>query len=151
MFERVALTAGYCTELKVQLKGEFGEFSNNRHQAKDASTDVRHLAYQIAQSQTVIKEATGRTSKFELVDIQSKGVGERLGQGVTKFNKSVVLRSWQGEANLDETSSTPIDVINKYTSGFDGYRDKEGSGDKEGYNDREAIDKRDDEQIINQF
>ena len=62
MFQRMALTASYCTELKAKLEAEFGEYSNGRHQVKDASMDVRNLAHEIAQSDSIQKHTNGRDS-----------------------------------------------------------------------------------------
>jgi hypothetical protein len=47
LFCRAALTASYCTGLKVDFESTFGEYSNGRHKAEDASTEVRNLAFQI--------------------------------------------------------------------------------------------------------
>ena len=41
LFRRTALTASYCTDLKVALEAAFGEYTNARHQIKDASREVR--------------------------------------------------------------------------------------------------------------
>jgi len=89
LFRRAALTASYYTELKVDFEATFGKYSNGRHQVKDASTEVRNLAFQIWVSDSIIKQPQGRSSPFNPKDILQKGVAN-LNAGVDKFNKSVV-------------------------------------------------------------
>jgi len=59
LFRRTALTGSYCTDLKIAIETAFGEHTNGRHQVKDASREVRHLAYQIAKSQSITKHPHG--------------------------------------------------------------------------------------------
>lgn len=68
MFRQTALTASYCTNLKEHLEATFGKYTNGRHQNKDASQDVQHLAYQISKS--IQKQPAGRTNGFQPCDIQ---------------------------------------------------------------------------------
>ena len=45
LFYRTALTNSYCTNLKVAIEAAFSEYSNSKHQIKDASWEVRYLVY----------------------------------------------------------------------------------------------------------
>lgn len=93
LFRRTALTASYCTDLKVAMEAAFGEYSNARHQIKDASREVRYLAYQIAASRSITKHARGRSSPFQPTDILQRGV-KLLNNGVKRFNCTVVEGEW---------------------------------------------------------
>jgi hypothetical protein len=114
MFQRMALTASYCTELKTSLESEFGEYSNGRHQMKDISMDVRNLAHEIARSGSIQKHTGGRETQFKPTDILSRGVGDMLYNGVEKFNQRLVCGEWQGEENLDHLVSTSIAAIDEF-------------------------------------
>ncbi|KAH7394801.1 hypothetical protein BKA66DRAFT_606463 [Pyrenochaeta sp. MPI-SDFR-AT-0127] len=81
LFRRTALAASYCTDLKVAMEAAFGEYSNARHQIKDASREVRYLAYQIAASRSITKHARARSSPFQPTDILQRGV-KLLNNGV---------------------------------------------------------------------
>jgi hypothetical protein len=116
MFQRMALTASYCTELKAMLEAEFGEYSNGRHQVKDASMDVRNLAHEIAQSDSIQKHTNGRESQYKPVDILSRGVGDALSNGIEKSNQQLVRGGWQGGENLDHLTSTPIAVLDDFVT-----------------------------------
>src|SRR4051794_5495876 len=89
LFRRTALTASYCTNLKIAIEAAFGEHTNARHQTKDASREVRCLAYQIAVSQSITKHTRGRNSLFQPRDILQRGVN-LLNDGVKRFNNAVV-------------------------------------------------------------
>jgi hypothetical protein len=110
LFRRTALTGSYCTDLKIAIEATFGENSNGRHQAKDASREVRHLAYQIAKSQSITKRPHGRQSPFQPEDILQLGV-KRVVIGIQKFNQRVVEGQWEDEDDLDQMASTPIAVL----------------------------------------
>ena len=69
LFRRTALTASYCTDLKVAIEAAFSEYTNARHQIKDASREVRYLAYQIAVSRSIMKHTRGQDSPFKPRDI----------------------------------------------------------------------------------
>lgn len=109
MFRRTALTASYCTNLKEHLETTFGEYTNGRHQNKDASQDVRHLAYQISKS--IQKQPTGRTTGFQPCDILTEAIGEKLFKSVQNFNNLVIRGQWEQEVDLSKMSSTPIAVL----------------------------------------
>jgi chromosomal replication initiation ATPase DnaA len=126
LFRRTALTGNYCTELKVAIEAAFGENSNTRHQVKDASTEVRHLAYQIA-SQSIVKHPSGRQSRFQPANILREGA-TRLDHGIKKFNQRVVRGYREGrhdeddeddEDDLDNAKSTPIYVLDDFVTGSD--------------------------------
>jgi hypothetical protein len=107
LFRRTALTASYCTDLKVAIEAVFGEYSNGRHQIKDASREVRHLAYQIAASQSITKHIHGRSSPFQPTDILQRGV-KLLNGSVKRFNCTVVDGQWEDEEDLSNAMTTPI-------------------------------------------
>ena len=111
MFRRTALTASYCTDLKELLEATFGEYSNGRHQNKDASQDVRHLAYQISKS--IQKQPSGRTRGFQPCDILTETVGERLFKAVRNFNVLLVKGQWAQEVDLSKMTSIPIAVLDE--------------------------------------
>jgi uncharacterized protein DUF6589 len=106
MFRQTALTASFSTSLKVLFEGTFGEYSNGRHQAKDASEDVRHLAYQISKS--IQKRPTGRTKGFQPPDIISDSLGGKLFKAINNFNELVIKGQWAQEVDLSGITSTPI-------------------------------------------
>jgi hypothetical protein len=107
LFHRTALTASYCNDLKVAIETAFGEYSNGRHQSKDASREVRHLAYQIAVSKSITKRSHGRSSPFRPKDILQQGV-RSLNSGVKRFNSKAVDGRWEGEDDLSDMTTTPI-------------------------------------------
>ncbi len=110
LFRRTALTASYCTDLKVAIEATFGEYSNGRHQIKDASREVRHLAYQIAASRSITKHTRGRSSPFQPTDILQRGV-KLLNDGVKRFNRTVVQGWWEEEEDLGNATTTPIAAL----------------------------------------
>lgn len=113
LFHRTALTASYCTDLKVAIEDTFGEYSNARHQIKDASREVRYLAYQIATSRSITKHARGRSSPFKPKDILQRGV-KLLNKGVKRFNCAVVEGEWgevEEEEDLENATTTPISAL----------------------------------------
>jgi hypothetical protein len=112
LFHRTALTASYCTDLKVATEAAFGEYSNGRHQIKDASREVRYLAYQIAASQSVTKHTRGRSSPFQPTDILQRGV-KLLNRGVKRFNHKVVEGRWEEEEE-DLGNTTPIAALDDF-------------------------------------
>ena len=111
LFRRTALTASYCTDLKVAIEAALGEHSNGRHQIKDASREVRHLAHQIAVSRSITKHTRGRSSPFQPIDILQRGV-ERLNDSIKRFNCGVVKGQW--EDDLDNATTTPIASLNDF-------------------------------------
>jgi hypothetical protein len=119
MFQQMALTASYCTELKAKLEAEFGEYSNGRHQIKDASMDIRNLAHEIARSDSIHKHTNGRDSRFKPLDILSRGSGESLVKGVEKFNQQRVHGGWQGGEDPNHLTSTPIAVLDDFVTTAD--------------------------------
>ena len=62
LFRHTALTASYSTDLKEVIEQAFGEYTNARHQEKDASNDVRNLAFEIYRSGSIKKHEGGRDS-----------------------------------------------------------------------------------------
>jgi hypothetical protein len=110
LFRRTALTASYCTDLKVAIEAAFGKYSNGRHQIKDASREVRHLACQIATSRSITKHPRGRSSPFQPDDILQRRV-KLLNGGVKRFNQSVVEGRWEEEEDLGNATSMPIAVL----------------------------------------
>jgi hypothetical protein len=110
LFRRTALTASYCNDLKVAIEAALGEYSNSRHQIKDASREVRHLAYQIAASRSITKHVRGRSSPFQPDDILQRGV-RLLNDGVKRFNHKVVEGRWEEEEDLGNAVTTPISVL----------------------------------------
>lgn len=107
LFRRTALTASYCTDLKVAIEAAFGEYSNARHQIKDASREVRHLAYQIAASRSITKYTRGRSSPFQPTDILQRGV-KLLNGSIKRFNNKVVDGRWEDEDDLSNVTTIPI-------------------------------------------
>src|SRR5437773_4740272 len=110
LFRRTALTSSYCTDLKVAIEATLGEYSNGRHQIKDASREVRHLAYQIAASRSITKHTRGRSSPFQPTDILQRGV-KLLNGGVKRFNHTVIEGRWEEEDDLDDVTTTPIAAL----------------------------------------
>ncbi|KAJ5562286.1 hypothetical protein N7461_001047 [Penicillium sp. DV-2018c] len=111
-FQRQALTANYCTELRAKLEAESGEYSNGRHQIKDASMDVRNLAHENALSGSLDMDTNGRDSPFKPPDILSRGSGDSLVTGLGNFDKQRVHGGWQeGEdTNEGEDTSRPASI-----------------------------------------
>jgi hypothetical protein len=107
LFRRTALTASYCNDLKVAIEAAFGEYSNGRHQIKDASREVRHLAYQIAASRSITKYSRGRSSSFQPKDILQQGI-KLLNSSVKRFNNKVIDGQWADEDDLSNMTTTPI-------------------------------------------
>lgn len=110
LFRRTALSAIYSTELKESLESAFGEYSNNRHQDKDASSDVRSLAYVI--SKTIEKQPGRHTQGFEPRDIVTLATGEKLAKAVESFNQEMIAGRWTDEDDdLDDMVPTLITVL----------------------------------------
>ena len=59
LFHQITLTANYNADLKEAIEAAFGEYTNNMHQFKDASLDVRNLACSIAVSGSITKKLNG--------------------------------------------------------------------------------------------
>lgn len=109
LFRRVALTASYCSDLKSGLEMSFGEYSNGRHQVKDASEDVYRLAYELFKTRSVIQFTRGRESAFTPADLLNHAVGDILFNSVERFNASQF-----GDEDLEDATTAPIadlDVI----------------------------------------
>ena len=106
LFCRTALTASYCTDLKVAIEAAFGEYTNARHQIKDASREVRYLAYQIAACRSITKHTRGRSSPFKPRDILQRGVN-LLNGGVKRFNNTIVEGRWEEEETLTTRRRRP--------------------------------------------
>src|SRR5271154_1577558 len=83
---------------------------HGRHQIKDASREVRHLAYQIAASRSITKHPHGRSSPFQPDDILQRGV-KLLNGGVKRFNHGVVEGRWVEEEDLGNATSMPIAIL----------------------------------------
>jgi len=96
--------------LKVAIEAAFGEYSNGRHQIKDASQDVRYLAYQIAASRSITKHTHGRSSPFQPTDILQRGI-KLLNGGVKRFNHTVIEGQWDEEEDLSNVTTTPITAL----------------------------------------
>jgi hypothetical protein len=103
LFRRVALTASYCSDLKSELENSFGEYSNGRHQIKDASEDVYRLAYELFKTRSVRKHVTGRDSTFEPADILNLSVGKALSDSINKFNTSQFI-----DEVLNDAPAAPV-------------------------------------------
>jgi hypothetical protein len=110
LFRKAALTASYNTDLKEAIEAAFGEHTNNRHQVKDATVEVRNLACTIAVSGSVTKHLDGRSSKFQPADILGQGF-KLLNNGVKKFNQRVVEGQWEDEDDLSQATATHITAI----------------------------------------
>lgn len=109
MFRQTALTASFNTSLKQLFEATFGEYSNGLHQQKDASEDVRHLAYKISKS--IQKRPTGRTEGFQPPDIISDSLEGKLVKAIENFNDLVAKGRWAQEVDLSGVTSTPIAVL----------------------------------------
>jgi hypothetical protein len=115
LFQSTALTASYCVDLRTHIEAAFGEYTNGRHQAKNASEDVRNLAFEINTSKSIRKYILGRDSDFKPPDILSRGES-LLPKGVNRFNKQVVLGQWSEEDDLTNMITTPIAAIEEYVT-----------------------------------
>jgi hypothetical protein len=123
LFQRTALTASYCTDLRSAIEKLFGEYTNGRHQAKDVSEDVRNLAWEIHNSKSIHKYIKGRESAFKPPDIVNRGRA-LLYKTVGQFNKQVAEGQWTEEYELTEDiTSTPIAAISEYVTQDDDMQD----------------------------
>lgn len=111
LFDRVAMTASYCTDLKSAMDRLTGSFSNGRHQPKDASEDVYRLAYELYKIGSVTHCETGRQSTFNPVDVVQSGTGKVLADAVDKFNNSQF-----GNYEHDDERNLPIAVLDETTA-----------------------------------
>ena len=110
MVTSTALTMSYCNDLKVAIEALLDEYSNNRHQIKDASQEVHHLAYQMAASQLITKHTCGQSLPFQPMDILQWGV-KLLNKGVERFNQLVIEGSWEEEEDLSNATTISIAVL----------------------------------------
>lgn len=115
IFQQAALTASYCTDLTVAMEHTFGRHVNTHYTDKDASEDVRNLAYKIAKSQSIHKYARGRDSEFHPPDVLGRGVRSVV-NGVKQFNKQVVEEEWTGEEDAYEITTTSLTEIEELTT-----------------------------------
>ena len=115
LFRHTALTASYSTDLKEVIEQAFGEYTNARHQEKDASNDVRNLAFEIYRSSSIEKHERGRDSPFQPSDIVTRGC-ELIVNGVTRFNQQVVHGQWADEDDTSDLTSTPIAALDDHIS-----------------------------------
>lgn len=115
LFQRAALTASYCTNLKVAIEHAFGEYTNNHHHDKDASADVHGLAYRLADSGSISKTMSteGRMSEFEPPDILSLGKGDYLSKSLQRFNENLALGGWSETITQEDLLSTPVAVLDE--------------------------------------
>jgi hypothetical protein len=102
LFRRVALTASYSSDLKSVLEDSFGEYSNGRHQIKDASEDVYRLAYELFKTRSVRKHATGRESAFKPADILNPA-SDVFFNSIAKFNTAQFTDEY-----IDDVPAAPI-------------------------------------------
>ena len=110
LFRRTAMSAAYSTELKQSLESAFGEYSNNRHQNKDASSDVRSLAYVISKS--IEKQPGEYTQGFEPRDIVTQATGEKLAKAIDDFNQGMSAGICTDEdENYDDMIPTSITAL----------------------------------------
>ena len=116
LFERTALTAGYCTDLKASMDDAFGDCTDNKDQPEDddASEDVRSLSLVISDSGSIKKSPSGRSSTFKPTDILTRGV-LRLANGVDRFNELVAQGGWD-EEELGDLESASITVIDDFVA-----------------------------------
>ncbi len=121
LFRRTALTASYCGDLKAVIEATLGEHTNGRHQTKDASREVRNLAYEIAASGSITKCPGGRSSPFQPKDILRRG-GKLLRGSIKRFNDGVFEHQWE-EKSLDHAATTPIGVLDDIVTRDDGADD----------------------------
>lgn len=103
LFQQTALSASYCTELIQAMESVFGETPNNRHQDKDASQDVRHLAFQLSTSGSIVKSDRKRLSPFQAEDILSRGAST-VDKLVDGFNERVIYRILKDDYAQDFTT-----------------------------------------------
>lgn len=112
LFRRVALTASYCTDLQAGLEKTFGEYSNGRHQTKDASDDVHRLAYELFKTRSTRKMARGREWAIIPADI----LHIDLWEAVKRFNES-----WIGDEYINDSPAPPIaeldDIVGEDSDG----------------------------------
>lgn len=106
LFRRAALGAGYCTDLKVGVEAAFGEHTDGRHQAKDASVAVRNLAHELHMGGSSVKQAQGRKASWVPKDILTEG-SKKLLRGVRNFNSKVVANEWEEE---EEPTGRPVPI-----------------------------------------
>jgi hypothetical protein len=116
LFRRLAMTAGYCSNLNSELEASFGEYSNRRHQVKDASEDVYRLAYELFKIRSVVKFAQGRDSAFKPADIMNRAVGDILFNSIEKFNASQF-----GDEDFEDAPTESIaeldDILDEFSDG----------------------------------
>jgi hypothetical protein len=84
------------------LEASFGEYSNRRHQVKDAGEDVYRLAYELFKRCLVVM-ANGRESEFKPKGILNHAVGDILFNSIERFNASEF-----GDDDLDHATTVPI-------------------------------------------
>lgn len=60
LFQRTALSASYCTDLRQAIESAFGEYPNTNHTNKDARYEVRNLAYTLFNQKSIIHFQNGR-------------------------------------------------------------------------------------------
>ena len=111
----------YCGDLKAVIEATLGEHTNGRHQTKDASREVRNLAYEIAASGLITKCPGGRSSPFQPKDILRRG-GKLLRGSIKRFNDGVFEHQWE-EKSLDHAATTPIGVLDDIVTRDDGADD----------------------------
>jgi len=111
LFRRTAFSAAYSTELKQSLESVFGEYSNNRHQNKDASSDVCSLAYGYVISKNIEKQPGEHTQGFEPRDIVTQATGEKLA-AIEDFNQGMNVGICTDEdENYDDMIPTSITAL----------------------------------------
>lgn len=115
LFRRAALGATYCTDLKVDFEATFGKYSNGRHQAKDASSEVRNLAFQTWRSKSISKQIQVRKGRFVPKDVLGQG-SANLPKAVDRFNESVTQGSWEEDEDLSFATPTNIEALDEYVN-----------------------------------
>lgn len=121
LFQRTALSASYCTDLRGAIEAAFGEYSNIHHTDKDASRDVYELAQALHRQRSTRLFSNGRESCLPgwPIDIYTKG-SHMIPGAIQRFNtREIYGKPDPGDMDDDQDdmsgpTTTPITSLDQY-------------------------------------
>ena len=93
------------------MKAAFEKHSNDWYQIKNASQEMYHLTYQIAESWFIIKHSDRQYSSFQFKNIIQQEI-ELLNNKIKKFNDRIIKKKWENENDFNNITITLITILN---------------------------------------
>jgi hypothetical protein len=91
LFQNCVLTLDYAVAVKKTFELPFGHPSRGRHQEKDATKDIRHLADLIFIEGSISRK-DGRSCAHKSLNLFGNGINVIMSGAVSKFNEQLLER-----------------------------------------------------------